>query len=389
MTPPPLLLRNARPIGFGPGGPGRPDGPLDILIGGDGRIAASGARLSAPEAARMLDLAGAWLSPGWVDLHCHIYHGGTDISVRAREIGAATGVATLVDAGSAGEANFVGFREYVAQTASEQIFAFLNLGSIGLVACNRVSELIDHRSIDIDRTLACIDANRDLIKGIKVRASGVILGSWGIAPVKIAKKVAKLAGLPLMVHIGEPPPLVEEVFDVIGPGDIVTHCFHGKRGANLLEDQDLADWAKRLADSGVILDIGHGAASFSYAVGMAGLKRGITPATISTDLHLRNVDGPVWDLSLVMSKLLALGMSFEAVIAAVTANPLRAIGQPHERLLAPGADARFTCFTVEDCDLTLPDSQRAKLRLTRRFMPRQTILCASAIAATSRYPNGG
>lgn len=386
MTETTLLLRNAHPVGFAPDSPA---GPIDILIGGDGRVIAAQAKLAAPHDARVLDLADAYLSPGWVDLHCHIYHGGTDISVRAREIGARTGVATLVDAGSAGEANFIGFREYIAHAATEQIFAFLNLGSIGLVACNRVSELIDHRSIDIDRTLACVDANRDLIKGIKVRASGVILGSWGIAPVKIAKKVAKLAGLPLMVHIGEPPPLVEEVFEVIGPGDIVTHCFHGKRGANLLEDEELADWAKRLADSGVILDIGHGAASFSYAVGMAGLKRGIVPATISTDLHLRNVDGPVWDLSLVMSKLLALGMSFDSVIAAVTVNPLHAIRQPHEALLAPGAEARFTAFAVADCDLTLPDAQRAPLHLKRRFIPRHTIIGATAIAATSRYPNGG
>jgi dihydroorotase len=382
----PLKLRNARPIGFAPA---PPPGPVDILIGADGRVVSVGANSATPPEARVLDLAGAYLSPGWVDLHCHIYHGGTDISVRAREVGAATGVATLVDAGSAGEANFVGFREYVAQTARERIFAFLNLGSIGLVACNRVSELIDHRSIDIDRTLACVEAHRDLIKGIKVRASGVILGSWGITPVKIAKKVAKLAGLPLMVHVGEPPPLVEEVFEVIGPGDIVTHCFHGKRGANLLEDGDLADWAKRLADTGVVLDIGHGAASFSYAVGLAGLKRGIVPATISTDLHLRNVDGPVWDLSLVMSKLLALGMAFDAVIAAVTLNPLRAIRLPHADLLAPATPACFTAFDLDDADVTLPDAQRAPLTLTKRFMPRHTIIGADAIAAASRYRNGG
>ncbi len=70
----------------------------------------------------------------------------------------------------------------------ERIKAFLNIGSIGLVACNRVSELIDIRSIDIDRTLACVEANRDVIVGIKVRASHVILGSWGITPVKVAQE---------------------------------------------------------------------------------------------------------------------------------------------------------------------------------------------------------
>ncbi|MBL8836574.1 MAG: amidohydrolase/deacetylase family metallohydrolase [Alphaproteobacteria bacterium] len=380
MTPTqPLLLRNAKLVGFGAAR------GSDVLIGADGKVAAAGPALAAPSGAESLDLAGAFLSPGWTDLHTHVYWGGTDISVRPRDIGAAAGVATLVDAGSAGEANFHGFREYVAQPAAERIVAFLNLGSIGLVACNRISELADHRSVNIDRMLACIEANKDIIRGVKIRASVTVLGSWGITPVKIARKVAKIAGLPIMVHVGEPPPMIEEVFALLQPGDIVTHCFHGKRGANIMEDADLADWAKRLADQGVVMDIGHGAASFSYAVGMAGLKHGIVPTTISTDLHVRNFDGPVWELSLVMSKLLALGMRFDDVIAGVTTNALKAVALPHENLIAIGAEARFTAFDLVDCDLTLPDSQKNPLRITRRFLPRHTIIGRSVVAAGSRY----
>ena len=173
---------------------------------------------------------------------------------------------TIVDAGSAGEANFHGFREYIIEPARERIKAFLNIGSIGLVACNRVSELIDMRSIDIDRTIACVEANRDIIVGIKVRASGVIVGSWGITPVKIAKKVAKILKLPLMVHVGEPPPLFDEVLEILGPGDVVTHCFNGKAAANIMEDEDLFLLAERCARDGVRLDVGHGGASFSFKV---------------------------------------------------------------------------------------------------------------------------
>ncbi len=86
----------------------------------------------------------------------------------------------MVDAGSAGEANFHGLREFIIEPAKENIYAFLNLGSIGLVACNRVSELIDMRSIDIDRTIATVEANRDVIVGLKVRASAVITGGWDL-----------------------------------------------------------------------------------------------------------------------------------------------------------------------------------------------------------------
>jgi dihydroorotase len=378
----PLLIRRAKPIGFA----GIAQAETAILVGDDGAVVAVGPNVAAPADAEILDLEGLWLSPGWVDLHTHIYWGGTDISVRPQEVGAAAGVATLVDAGSAGEANFHGFREYVAAPARERIVAFLNLGSIGLVAGNRVSELIDTRSIDITRTLKCIEAHRDIIVGVKIRATGTILGTWGIAPVKIAKKVAKLAGLPIMVHVGEPPPLTEEVFAELGPGDIVTHCFHGKPGGNLLEDPDLADQAQRLADRGVVMDIGHGAASFAYGVGIASIKRGLMPHTISTDLHVRNIGGPVWELSLVMSKMLAIGMTMEQVIAGVTVNSLRAVRLPHENLLAPGAPARFTAFALADADLHLPDAMRQTLHLTRRFLPRHTVLGRTVVAAGSRYP---
>src|SRR5687767_9646683 len=219
----PLLLRHVKPVAFSAG---MPNGPLDVIVAADGRIEAVGRDLQAPAEARAVDGNGAFLSPGWVDLHTHVWYGGTDISIRPSICGVERGVTTVVDAGSAGEANFHGFREFIIEPARERIRAFLNIGSIGLVNCNKVSELIDIRSIDIDRTIACVEQNRDVIVGIKVRASHVILGSWGITPVKVAKKVAKILKLPLMVHVGEPPPLFDEVLEILTAGDVVTHCFN-------------------------------------------------------------------------------------------------------------------------------------------------------------------
>src|SRR5690606_6550991 len=180
-------IRDARAVGFDGVAHGA---RLDVLIDSEGRIAGTGTGIAIPAAAEIIDGGGAWLSPGWADLHTHIYYGGTDISVRPRQCGLGYGVTTLVDAGSAGEANFAGFREYVIEPAPERIRAFLNIGSIGLVACTRVSELVDIRSVNVERTLAVVEANRDVICGVKCRASHVILGSWGITPVRLAKKVA-------------------------------------------------------------------------------------------------------------------------------------------------------------------------------------------------------
>jgi len=380
----PLLIAGVRPVGFGPGIPGD---PIDILVGGDGRIAEHGPGLRAPEGARRIEAAGAFVSPGWVDLHAHVWYGGTDISIRPQLCGVERGVTTIVDAGSAGEANFHGLREYVIEPARERIRAFLNIGSIGLVACNRVSELIDMRSIDVDRTLAVAEANRDVIVGIKVRASGVIVGAWGITPVRIAKKVAKILKMPLMVHVGEPPPLFDEVLDVLGPGDIVTHCFNGKAAANIVEDEDLFRLAERCAGEGIRLDVGHGGASFSFKVAETAIRRGLLPYSISTDLHARSLDSPVWDMGTTLSKLLAAGMPFEAVIEAVTRAPMRVVGLPTEDRLAPGTLAEFTVFAVNESDLRIVDSMGHEAHLPRLIEPVWTILGAEPIKASRYVPH--
>ena len=378
----PLLIKGAKPVGFGQAG--LPP-ILDVLIAADGAILEVGASVTADNAT-IVEAKGAFISPGWTDLHAHVWYGGTDISIRPEHGGAARGVTTIVDAGSAGEANFHGLREFIIEPARENIYAFLNLGSIGLVACNRVTELQDMRSIDIDRTIAVIKANRDVIVGIKVRASAVISGGWDLVPLKLAKKLSRVLDLPLMVHVGEPPPLYDDVLCLLTEGDIVTHCFNGKQGGSIIEDDDLYKLAEDATRRGIILDVGHGGASFSFDVGKAALARGLKPNTISTDLHNRSLDTSVWDLATTMSKLLSLGMTMEDVVIASSTAPKRAIGKPADDLLAKGKPAEFTLFDLVDGDLVVTDSQGAQSTLHQTFEPRYAILGAEAVTAHRYQP---
>lgn len=377
----PMLLANVKPMAFGAGAP---NGPIDILINADGRIAETGPSLAVSADIKRIDGKGAWISPGWIDLHVHIWHGGTDISLRPSECGAERGVTTMVDAGSAGEANFHGFREYIIEPSRERIKAFINLGSIGLVACNRVAELRSIQDINLDRILEVYAENSEHIVGIKVRASHVITGSWGVTPVKLGKKIAKILKIPMMVHVGEPPALYDEVLEILGPGDIVTHCFNGKAGSSIMEDEDLFDLAERCAGEGIRLDIGHGGASFSFKVAEAAINRGLLPFSISTDLHNHSMNFPVWDLATTMSKLLVVGMPFEKVVEAVTQAPASVIKLPMENRLAVGERADFTIFDLVDSDIEATDSNGDVSVLTRIFEPRYAVIGAEAITA-SRY----
>ncbi len=367
-----LSITNFRAIGFA-------DAPEVIHVGDDGLVTAA-----APEGAEVIDGQGVYLSPGWCDLHVHVWHGGTDISVRASEAGRETGVTAMADAGSAGEASFHGLREYVIDPQVETVKAFLNIGSIGLVACNRVPELIDLRSIDVDRTIAVIEANRDVICGIKVRASGVIVGAWGITPAKIAKRVAEICELPLMVHVGEPPPLIDEVFDILTPGDIVTHCFNGKKAGSIRDTAALFAQAQRLAAEGVRMDIGHGVASFDFETARVAVAEGMLPWSISTDLHIRNIAGPVHDMATTLSKVLAVGVPLEECVAAVTARPRSVLGLGGVEGAGVGQKADFTLFDLEDGDLLATDSQGTQMTLDRVFEPRMTVIGASVKSAGRR-----
>ncbi len=367
-----LTLTNFRPMGFAAAAE-------TIHVREDGTIAAESSA-----DADVIDCKGRWLSPGWCDLHVHVWHGGTDISIRPGQAGRGSGVTAMADAGSAGEATFHGLREYVIDPAAETIKAFINIGSIGLVACNRVPELIDMRSIDVDRTLAVIEAHRDVICGVKVRASGVIVGAWGITPVKIAKRVAEISGLPLMVHVGEPPPLIDEVFDLLSPGDIVTHCFNGKRAGSLADTDSLWAQAKRLAAEGIRMDVGHGSASFSFDVARRAIADGLEPWSISTDLHLHSLPGPVFDLALTASKLLALGLRLETCIDAIAARPRSILGLPGANALTPGSRADFTVFELIASSFEATDSLGANLKLHQVLSPKMTIL-GTSVAAASGY----
>ncbi|MGB1134354.1 MAG: amidohydrolase/deacetylase family metallohydrolase [bacterium] len=361
-----MIIRKVTPLNS----PSTASQPIDLEIE-DGKITRLGAQLDNPKGLKEYAFENALISKGWVDLHVHVYFGATDISIRPEQAGLETGVTTLVDCGSAGEANFVGFSEFIAKQAKERLFAFLNIGSIGLVACNRISELsLGFRSVNVERTLKTIENYPDLIRGIKCRASQVITGDLGAEAVRVARKVARVAGLPLIVHVGEPPPLLEDVLDLLEEGDVVTHAFHGKPGGNLMEDPRSLAAVHEARARGVLLDVGHGAASFSFKVMRFARDQGIETDLISTDLHRNSIKGPAYDLPTTLSKLLNLGMPLDQVIAAGSTRPSSFLDPTEgEDWLKVDQNADLTVFRVDEANISVEDSLGDHLTLTQLIHP--------------------
>lgn len=322
-----------------------------------------------------------YLSPGWADIHTHIFHGFTQISIRPDRAGLETGVHLVADAGSAGQMTVRGLLDYVIPSAGTAVRLWLNIGSHGLV---HLRETAHPSFIDVDATIAAIEDARETICGVKVRSSGAIVGAMGLQPLQLARLVAREVGLPLMVHIGEAPPPINDVLALLDDGDVVTHCYHGKTGRPWRPDGTPTRELQDALDRGVRLDVGHGAAGFDVAVARAAINAGFPPFTISTDIHVRNLNGPVHDLATVMTKMMDCGMSLADVVTAVTTSPRRVLGETAAPWISAAGEIRdATLFTLTDQP---PASRRYIDSVGQIMSPNQHIVPVAVIVNGSYRP---
>jgi dihydroorotase len=335
----------------------------------DGRVAELGDGLTPRPGEEVLDARGRLVVPGLIDLHVHVFWGGSHYGIDPDPHCLATGTTTVVDAGSAGALTFPLFHRYVLEVARTRILPFLNIGATGMLSPD-VGELALVPFIDRAAALRTIERHRDLIQGIKVRLSHDLVGENGWLALKTALETSEAARLPIMVHVGDTPMPLAEILTELRSGDIVTHCFHG-RGQGILDDRgQVLGEARQAASRGVHFDVGHGRGSFAFAVARQGLAQGFRPGTISSDLHVYNLHGPVFDLATTMSKFLHLGLSLDEVIAMTTAAPARALrGAAALGTLRPGAAADVTLLEVREGTFELEDAQGEKVIATRRLVP--------------------
>lgn len=301
----------------------------DVAVTGD-RIAAVEESIDATGVHQVIDARGQLVVPGLIDLHVHVYP-HAPLGLDADSLCAAGGVTTMLDAGSAGSYNFDAFRRDTIDRAETQIFSLVNLSCIGLIASN-LGELMDRRYADPDGVVATIKRNRDVAVGVKIRAGAHIIGAGeqGWANLNDAIKAARDSGTWLMVHIGESPMSIPEMADALAPGDCITHCFKG--GSTRVTDDNgrIFEGIRAAAERGVIFDVGHGFGSLNWEVVQAALDDGFEPTTISTDLHTKNIHGPVYDMPTTMSKFLMLGTPIERVIEMSTTTPAKILKQEGE-----------------------------------------------------------
>ncbi len=338
----------------------------------DGKVAEIGPELSR-EGAEIVSVAGKIVTSGLIDLHTHVYWGGTSLGVDAGQVARTSGTATFVDAGSSGPGNFHGFRRHVIEPSPVRILPILNVSHAGIFAFSTtvmVGECADLRLLDPRDCVRVVNANRDLIVGVKVRVGRTAGGNSGIAPLDMAIEVAEEVGLPVMAHLDHPPPSRIEVLSRLRRGDILTHCFRPFPNAPVAPDGSVREEVAAARERGIVFDIGHGGGSFGFRTAEGMLAAGFLPDVISSDIHALSINGPAYDQITTMSKLLSLGMDLTAVIRAGTCAPAAAVGRDDLGHLGVGSvgDASIIDLTEGAFDYrdVLGETRHGRQRLSAR-----------------------
>ncbi|HYA21806.1 MAG TPA: amidohydrolase/deacetylase family metallohydrolase [Thermoproteota archaeon] len=338
----------------------------DVAVS-DGKVAEIRRGLSTSSAKQVVDADGLIVAPGLVDIHTHVYDAVMPLGINPDLCCLSKGTTTAVDAGSSGYLNFPGLKEHIIDRSSTRIYALLNIGSLGLMTYGTDLEPLqtDPRQVDVANTVRAIRENRDSVVGIKWHST------YGPKALLSARAAADKAGTIMMCENSAASWVpVSSVLDYMKRGDILTHAFQGGPAPGILDENgSVKPEVLKAVKRGVVIDVGHGAGSFSFETAEKAIGQGLLPDVISTDLHARSVNGPVFDMPTTLSKFLALGLSVEDVVIRATSGAARAVGlQNGAGTLRVGAAADVVVLRLETGDFVFEDSLGKKRKGERRLI---------------------
>src|SRR5690606_26245068 len=148
---------------------------------------------------KVVDVNGLYISPGFIDMHAHVFSGSGPgfadgiNSIFPDDIAPRSGVTTMVDAGTSGWLNFAQFRSQIIQRAKTRVLAFVSIGARGLAGKAHQEDI---SAMNADSACAVARRYPDDIVGIKI--GHFEKEDW--TPFNRALDAANCVGKPLLVE---------------------------------------------------------------------------------------------------------------------------------------------------------------------------------------------
>jgi len=348
-----------------------------------GKIAAVEKNIPADQAGKVVDVSKLYVTPGLIDIHYHVGHGGAPLNWFApdgrthflplgvpADMALQSGVTTIVDAGTAGADTFLQEKEEVIDHARVRVLAFLNIVSNGMQG--GLEQSLDQMDVNLCSTT--IKRNPDILVGVKTAHYWTNLPWDGEhvpwAAVDRAIACGQAANVPVMFDFWprEDRTYEDLILNKIRPGDIHTHVF-AQQFPIIQPDGKINPALAQARARGVIFDLGHGGGSFWFRNAVPAKKQGFIPDSFSTDLHNGNFN--TVSMIAIMSEFLAMGVPLEDVIVRSTVNPAREIHRTELGTLSVGKEADIAVlelmkgqFSYVDCGAAWMDGN---VKLTARM----------------------
>ncbi len=352
----------------------------DIGIG-DGRIMDA----APPARARLeVDATGCIVTPGLIDMHVHVFNGGTGGGF-SPDMLLPFGVTAVVDAGSAGVDNFAAFARSALAAATPACFALINASPVG-IPTEHWPECIDPRYFSTRLTREMMEAFPGTIKGIKIRMSRDIARDLELKPLEAALAMGETLGLPVVVHTSDPPRSAEDLVAMLRPGDVYAHCFN-PNGDTILDGNGKVKRAfYRARERGVILDTSSARIHSSFPMVKALLDQGFYPDVLSSDLMRESVYHPfLYGLPYVMTYFMAMGMDLVTAVRCATQAPAEAMNLEGFGTLSPGSRADVAVFRLEEQVTRVKDFHGNTATVSQWLVPQMTVVRGRVVYRQMRF----
>jgi dihydroorotase len=356
----------------------------DVAVS-QGKIAAVEKNIPADQAGKVVDVSNLYVTPGLIDIHFHIGHGGAPLNwfapdARAHltplgipaDLALQSGVTTIVDAGTSGADTFLQEKEEVIDHARVRVLAFLNIVSNGMQG--GLEQSLDE--MDVKLCSDTIKKYPDIIVGVKTAHYWTNL-PWDAehtpwAAVDRAIACGQAANVPVMFDFWprEDRTYEDLILNKMRPGDIHTHVF-AQQFPIILANGKINPALAQARARGVIFDVGYGSGSFWFRNAVPAEKQGFIPDSFSTDLHTGNFN--TVSMTNIMSEFLSMGVPLQDVIARATLNPANEIHRTELGTLSVGKDADIAVLELMKGHFSYIDCGWARMDGNMRVSARMTI----------------